>query len=160
VADGGSGDYDFVAELSDFRVADYVLLFHCENSRFVNSHKRPPSTANPHPLERHAFYARRPVGTQDVEGLVGTRCATTAMGKKPKPKAEVTMSHSLKSFADSSLKVVAIRPADNSDFDFEFPASGPQSTPSALTAPLEQPAELHRDPQAEIHTWHHGGLNE
>jgi hypothetical protein len=82
------------------------------------------------------------------------------VGKKPKPKVEVTMSHSLKSFADLSLKVVAIRAADDSDFEFEFPASGPQSTPSALTAPLEQPVELHRDPQAEIHTWRHGGLNE
>jgi hypothetical protein len=70
------------------------------------------------------------------------------------------MSRLLKSFDDLSLKVVAVRTADDSDFGFEFPASGPQSTPSALTTPLEQPAERRRDPLAESHTWHHGGLNE
>jgi hypothetical protein len=142
-----------------FRVGD-VLLFHYENSRFVNFHKRPPSTPNPHPLEGHAFHACRPVGTQDVKGLVGTRCQRRQGGKKAEAKFEVTMSHSLKSFADLSLKVVAIRAADDSEFEFEFPASGPPSTPSALTTPLEQPAERYGDPQAEIHTWHHGGLNE
>lgn len=46
------------------------------------------------------------------------------------------MSRLLKSFAELSLKVVAVRTADNSDFRFEFPASGPESTPSTLTAPL------------------------
>ena len=40
------------------------------------------------------------------------------------------MSRSVKAFADTSLKVVAVRAADRSDFGFEFPASGPQSTPS------------------------------
>lgn len=49
------------------------------------------------------------------------------------------MSRALKSFDDLSLKVVAVRTADNSDFGFEFPASGPQSTPSALTTPLDCP---------------------
>ncbi|SPE56816.1 hypothetical protein SBV1_2560005 [Verrucomicrobia bacterium] len=70
------------------------------------------------------------------------------------------MSRSLKSFGDLSLKVVAVRTADNSDFGFEFPASGPQSTPSALTTPLEQPAGHRLAPLAETDGWHHGGLNE
>ena len=70
------------------------------------------------------------------------------------------MSRSLKSFAEMSLKVVAVRTADDSDFGFEFPASGPQSTPSALTTPLDQSAQRRRDPLAEYPGWHHGGLNE
>jgi hypothetical protein len=70
------------------------------------------------------------------------------------------MSRFLKSFDDLSLKVVAVRTADNSDFEFEFPASGPQSTPSALTTPLQQLVERRNDPPEEFHTWHHGGLNE
>ena len=70
------------------------------------------------------------------------------------------MSRALKSFDDLSLKVVAVRTADNSDFGFEFPASGPQSTPSALTTPLEQPAKRRRDSLAEIRGWRHEGLNE
>ena len=70
------------------------------------------------------------------------------------------MSRFLKSFDALSLKVVAVRTADNSDFGFEFPASGPQSTPSALMPPLEQPAERRRDPLAEYFGWYHGGLNE
>ena len=75
-------------------------------------------------------------------------------------KTEVIMSPGLTSFADWSLKVVAVRTADDSDFGFEFPAPGPQSTPSALTTPLEQPAERRRDPLAEYPGWYHGGLNE
>ena len=70
------------------------------------------------------------------------------------------MSRSLKSFADLSLKVVAVRTVDNSDFGFEFPASGPQSTPSALTTPLEQPVGPRHAPPAQTDGWHHGGLNE
>jgi len=70
------------------------------------------------------------------------------------------MSRALKSFADFSLKVVAVRAADDSDFGFEFPASGPRSTPSALTTPLAQLAERRRDPLAEYPGWYHGGLNE
>ena len=70
------------------------------------------------------------------------------------------MSRLLKSFDDLSLKVLAVRTADDSDFGFAFPASGAQSTPSALTTPLEQPAERRRDPMAEYPGWHHGGLNE
>ena len=70
------------------------------------------------------------------------------------------MSRALKSFADLSLKVVAVRTADNSDFGFEFPASGAQSTCSALTTPLEQPAGRRRDPLEEYPGWYHGGLNE
>ncbi len=70
------------------------------------------------------------------------------------------MFRSLSSFADVSLKVVAVRAADNSDFEFEFPASGPQSTPSALTTPLEQLAEYRRAPPAETDRWYHGRLND
>jgi hypothetical protein len=44
-----------------------------------------------------------------------------------------------------SLKVVTVRTADNSDFGFEFIAPGPQSTLSAPTTPLEQPAERRCD---------------
>jgi hypothetical protein len=75
-------------------------------------------------------------------------------------KTEVIMSRRLKSFADLSLKVVAVRTADNSDFGFEFPSSSPQTTPSALTTPLEQPMERRHDPLAEYPGWYHGGLNE
>jgi hypothetical protein len=70
------------------------------------------------------------------------------------------MSRALKSFADFSLKVVAVRNAGDSGFGFEFPASGPQSTPSVLTAPLEQAAGRRRDPLVEYPGWYHGGLNE
>jgi hypothetical protein len=52
------------------------------------------------------------------------------------------VSHFVKSFAELSLKVVAVRSADNSDFEFEFPASGPQTTPCALTIPLEPPGNV------------------
>ena len=75
-------------------------------------------------------------------------------------KIEIIMSQALKSFADFSLKVVAVRTADNSDFEFEFPAAGPQSTPSALTTPLEQPMERRRDHLAETNEWRHGGIND
>ena len=70
------------------------------------------------------------------------------------------MLRSLKTFANLSLKVVAVRTADDSDFGFEFPASGPQSTSSALTTPLEQPTGHRRAPLAKTDGWHHGGLNE
>ena len=73
-------------------------------------------------------------------------------------KTEVIMSRPVKSFDDLSLKVVAVRAAEDSSFGFEFPASGPQSTPSELFTPLEQPAE--RDPLAEYLGWHHGGIND
>jgi hypothetical protein len=70
------------------------------------------------------------------------------------------MLHPVRSFADLSLKVVAVRTADNSDFQFEFPASGPQSTPSALTTPLEQPMQPRLAPFAQMYGWRHGGINE
>jgi len=59
-----------------------------------------------------------------------------------------------------SLKVVAVRTAENSDFGFEFPAASPQSKPAAQTTHPEQPAERRRNSRAEIATWRHGGLNE
>jgi hypothetical protein len=55
------------------------------------------------------------------------------MQKTRGEKTEVIMAHHLESFADLSMKVVAVRTADDSNFGFEFPASGAQSTPSALT---------------------------
>jgi hypothetical protein len=70
------------------------------------------------------------------------------------------MSRALKSFAEMSLKVVAVRAAEDSSFGFAFPAAGPQSTPSALTSPLEQGAQQRRDPLAEYPGWHHGGIND
>jgi hypothetical protein len=66
------------------------------------------------------------------------------------------MARSLKSFADLSLKVVSVRTADDSNFEFEFPASVTQSTPTLL----EQPVEHRRDPLAEYPGWYHGGLND
>ena len=83
-----------------------------------------------------------------------------ASTSKNETKTEFIVSRVLKSFADLSLKVVAVRTADNSDFEFEFPAPGPQSTPSSLTSAPEQLPERHRDPFAKIFTWQHGGLNE
>jgi len=82
------------------------------------------------------------------------------MQRNRNAKTEVIMSRSLKSFDELSLKVVGVRTADDSDFEFEFPASGPQSTPSTLTTPLQQFAERRRDPVPEVLTWHHGGINE
>jgi hypothetical protein len=70
------------------------------------------------------------------------------------------MSRLLRSFDSLSLEVVAVRMADDSDFGFKFPAAGPQSTPSALTTPFEQPAGHRRAPLAETDGWRHGGLNE
>jgi hypothetical protein len=70
------------------------------------------------------------------------------------------MLHPVKSFDELSLKVVAVRAADNSDFEFEFPPSGPQSTPSVLVAALQGSAQRHRTPFARIGGWHHGGINE
>ena len=67
------------------------------------------------------------------------------------------MSRHLTSFDKLSLKVVAVRTSDNSDFQFEFPASGPQSTPSTLTTPLEQPMQRLQAPFGDIGAWHHGG---
>jgi len=86
--------------------------------------------------------------------------ARSPNAEKLKSKTGVIMSRLLKSFDDLSLKVLAVRTADDSDFGFEFPASGAQSTPSALTTPLEQPAELRGDPLAEYPGWYHGGIND
>jgi len=70
------------------------------------------------------------------------------------------MSRSLKSFADLSLKAVAVCTADDGDFGFEFAASGPQSTPPVLTTPLEHATGHRRDWLEEHPGWYHGGLNE
>jgi len=59
-----------------------------------------------------------------------------------------------------SLKVVAVRAAQNSDFEFEFPASGTKTTPSALIIPLAGFIQHRRDPFSDAGAWHHGGLNE
>jgi hypothetical protein len=82
------------------------------------------------------------------------------IAENPKSKTNVIMLRSLKSFADLSLKVVAVRTADDGDFEFEFPASGPQSTPSALTTPTEHHVVRRRDPLAEYPGWYHGGIND
>ena len=70
------------------------------------------------------------------------------------------MLNPMRSFAELSLNVVAVRTAVNSDLQFEFSASGPRSTPYALTTPLEQPMQRSRDPFAQIDGWRHGGINE
>jgi hypothetical protein len=70
------------------------------------------------------------------------------------------MSTALKSFDEISLKVVAVRAAAKSDFGFQFPPSGSQTPPAALSAPLELPLQPRRDFLVEISSWHHGGLNE
>ena len=70
------------------------------------------------------------------------------------------MSNHIKSFADFSLKVVAVRTADNSDFEFEFPASSKQTASSVETIPMKLHPECLLDPQGVIGTWRHKGLNE
>jgi hypothetical protein len=121
----------------------------------MKSHSDRAATGNPPPPEYHALDARGWDGTQNDKGWWAQSVQRTQRGK-----AEVTMSRALKSFADFSLKVVAVRTADDSAFGFEFPASGPQSTPSPLTAPFEQPAERGRGPLAQYPGWDHGGINE
>ena len=92
---------------------------------------------------------------------MGTIHAAEATQRKPKSQTEVMMARLLKSFDDMSLKVVAVRTADNSDFGFEFPAVIPQSKPSARTTRFEQFAEQRRRDSLAAHPgWHHGGLNE
>ena len=102
----------------------------------------------------------RPVGTQDDKGTVGTTCSRVALQKSRSQKIKVIMSRLLKSFEDLSLKVVAVRTAADSDIGFEFPAAGPQLTPSALTTPPEQSAERRRDPVRQYPGWYHGGIND
>ena len=70
------------------------------------------------------------------------------------------MASAVTSFAELSLKAAAVRTADNSDFEFEFPASGRQATPSVLTTPLERTRQRLRDPVVEIEGWSHGGIDE
>ena len=70
------------------------------------------------------------------------------------------MSKAMKSFADLSLKVVAVRTADNSDFEFDFPASGPLSGPSDLTFPLGLPEKRLLNLLAGMGGGQHGGINE
>ena len=69
------------------------------------------------------------------------------------------MANAVTSFAELSLKAAAVRTADNSDFEFEFPASGRQATPAVLTTPLERTRQRLRDPVAEIEGWSHGGID-
>jgi len=97
---------------------------------------------------------------EHVKGTMGTIYPRAAMQKNRRSKTEVIMARPLKSFDDLSLKVVAVRTADNSNFGFEFPASGPQSTPSALTTAREQPAGRGRGPLAQYPGWHNGGIND
>jgi hypothetical protein len=104
--------------------------------------------------------ARRAVGTQDDKGLAGHNSRSNCNAEKTTSPIEVIMAHPLKSFADWSLKVVAVRTAEDSDFEFEFPAPGAPSTPSDLSTSLEQPVERCRDILPQIHTWHHEGINE
>jgi hypothetical protein len=70
------------------------------------------------------------------------------------------MSRALKSFADLSLKVVAVDTIDNRDVALQFPASNLQARSPAATTPLEQLMERRRNTLTESGVWHHGGLNE
>ena len=70
------------------------------------------------------------------------------------------MANAVTSFGELSLKAAALRSADNSDFEFQFPASGRQTTPSVLTTSLEHARQCRRDPVAEIEGWSHGGIDE
>jgi hypothetical protein len=70
------------------------------------------------------------------------------------------MSHPEKSSDDLSSKVIAVRTADDSNFEFEFPASGPQSTPWGLTARSELPERRGLNLHAGVGGWQHGGINE
>jgi hypothetical protein len=135
------------------------LLFHGETSQYVKSHNLWANTGNPYLPAHQRLHTRRAVGTQNDKGLVGTTQSADPT-QQNETKTELMMLRPLKSFADWSLKVVAVRTADNSDFGFEFPSSSPQTTPSALTTPLEQSMECRRDPIAEYPGWYHGGLND
>lgn len=70
------------------------------------------------------------------------------------------MLNPIDSFDELSLKVVAVRAANNSDFGFEFPAVSRLMSVLAIAAPLKQPKKPRGDPPAQRDTWHHGGLNE
>lgn len=70
------------------------------------------------------------------------------------------MLHPVKSFDEFSLKVVAVRAADNSDFEFEFPFSSAGLPPALPDPVLEKPANRLRDPLGATDEWHHGGINE
>lgn len=70
------------------------------------------------------------------------------------------MLNPVKSFADMSLKVVAVRAAGDSDLEFVLPVSGPETTPSALTIPLGFLMQHHPSLFSDTEAWHHGGLNE
>ena len=70
------------------------------------------------------------------------------------------MLNPVKSFAGMSLKVVAVRTANNSDFGFEFPASRPLTTAAVVNASKVRSSRTGRGPLAEEGAWHHGGLNE
>ena len=70
------------------------------------------------------------------------------------------MLNAVESFAGLSLKVVAVRAADNSDFKFEFPDSAPPKTATALTAPLQLLEQPRLELLADTDGWHHGGINE
>ena len=70
------------------------------------------------------------------------------------------MLNPIESFSGLSLKVVAVRVANNSDFGFEFPAAVAPTTRASMTTRLKHPNPVGRSPLLQMDTWHHGGLNE
>ena len=70
------------------------------------------------------------------------------------------MLNPIESFSGLSLKVVAVRAANNRDFGFEFPAAAAPTTRASVTTRLKQPSPVGRSPILQLDTWHHGGLNE
>ena len=75
--------------------------------------------SNAHLLEHHDFGARGRLAREMFKGLVGIACPR-ATRQETTSKIEVMMTRILKSFADFSLKVVAVRTADDSNFGFEY----------------------------------------
>jgi hypothetical protein len=70
------------------------------------------------------------------------------------------MSRLVKPFGDLSLKVVTVATSDNRGVSPQFPAWNLQASSPAATTLLMQLRERRREPLAETHVWHHGGINE
>ena len=76
----------------------------------------------------------------------------------PNPVKSLITQSQVKSFAD--LKAVAVRTADNNDFQFEFPTAGPETKLPSLSLPIQPPDQGLPAAPAAISAWRHGGLND
>jgi hypothetical protein len=70
------------------------------------------------------------------------------------------MSHIVKSFAESSWRVVALDTTDNQDVLLQLVASSPVGTSPGTVTPLEPAMQRGSDLLEQIGAWHHGGINE